>query len=89
MRDKDAHLMMEALREVENPFAGNEPPGVALRAEVNEYLTNGYVSADSHEDMRAAVLAIIDKHLSPGGEHAGTSAPLGPSPVATSQGKFP
>jgi hypothetical protein len=68
MKDKDAQLMMEALRRV-NEDEG-QPSGltvkqsgdfIALRREVDEYLTT-----TGPEDLKAYVLAIIDRYLGTG-----------------------
>jgi len=62
MRDKDAQLMMEGMYKEE---PGALEPSSAMRAEVDEYLTTA-VHTTGAEDLKANVLAIIDKHLGAG-----------------------
>ena len=83
MKDKDAHLMMEALREVENPFAGKDP-AAALRAELENYF-------ESDSQIKSDVFAIIDKHIGgfSGPRNPAQDAPYTPAPVDPSQGTFP
>jgi len=70
MKDKDAQLMMEALRRVNEVMGDVAPAGltvkqsgdfIALRREVDEYLTT-----TGAEDLKAYVLAIIDRYLGTG-----------------------
>ena len=72
MRDKDAHLMMEALRRVNE--AEDQPTGltvkqsgdfIGLRRAVDEYLTTS-VHTTGAEDLKDYVLAIIDRYLGTG-----------------------
>jgi hypothetical protein len=74
MKDKDAQLMMEALRRVNEVMGDVAPAGltvkqsgdfIALRREVDEYLTTS-VHTTGAEDLKAYVLAIIDRYLGTG-----------------------
>ena len=62
MKDKDAHLMMEAYREG-NTYAEELGDPIALRQEVEEYLTKYDTRRIDPAVNKMNILAIIDRYL--------------------------